>query len=467
MTYIDLWLALPLVILCAGILLLLLLGPLFPGRYGTTIAMVTLFLALLWMLQPPPVILAPTLHLAATPLGRLFSIIFLLLAMAPLLLGYEHNRRHRIMGEEYPATILFATFGALVLASATNLLLLFLGLEALTFAFYILTALDRHNPLSAEAGLKYLLPGAVAAAFLSFGMALLYAGSGTLTLSPTLSPTGPFAPILLAGWGMVILGISFKLSLAPLHLWTPDVYEGGPAPAVAFLATASKGGAFLALLMLLMATKAAPAVRPVLWGLSLFSMVAGTLGAVAQVNIRRLLAYSAVVQMGYLLIPLLTGSRSGYIASTFYLFLYLAMVLAPFAIITTLATERPLMTLSDLRGLGFRRPLLAGVLALSLLALAGIPPTAGFMGKLILFRTALAQGEMTLAMVGIIASIVSAWYYMRVVVSLYLQEPEGATTPPTATFAEGIVFGTAALLILGLGFYPAPLLQLLQEIFPS
>lgn len=467
MTIAELWSILPLLILAGGAILVLLLGAIVPGRYGTTIGLVATIGAALWLTQPP---LNPTLGfpgIAATPLARFFAILFCGTAAATLLLAHDYNVRRNIQGEEYPATILFAAFGMTALASATNLLTLFLGLEALTFAFYILVAIDLNRAESAEAGLKYLLLGAVAAAFIAFGIALIYTGSGTLEIKAAMHPllgAGKADPLYLAGWGLLLTGLAFKVSLVPAHLWTPDVYQGAPAPVVAFLSTGSKGAGFAALLLLLIPAGPPAALHAPLWCLALLSMLVGNLAALLQTNLKRLLAYSSIAQMGYVTLALLTGTREGFAAVVLYVVVYTAMNLAAFGALATLTGTTEREQLEDFRGLGYSRPFPAGVLALAMFALAGIPPTAGFIGKFFIFYAAIKGGEIPLAIIGILTAAISVYYYLRVVVNLYMRPAETAEAREPASMTESIALSASALVILAVGIYPAPLLRLIDVI---
>ncbi len=457
----------PLLILAAGALLILVLGAVVPYRIGTTVGVVAALGAALWAVLSPPAPIAPTLGVAFTPFARFFTIVFSLTAAVTLLLSHDHNERQGIRGEEYPATVLFAIFGMAVLVTSSNFLTFFLGLEALTFAFYILVAIDRNRPESAEAGLKYLLLGAVSAACIAFGIALIYAGCGTLDIRPAVSATlgkGPGNPLALAGWGFLLVGISFQISLVPAHLWTPDIYQGAPAPVVAFLSTGSKGAAFAALLILLNGVDGVGAIHAPLWVLSLLSMTVGNLAALLQVSLRRMLAYSSIAQMGYVTLALLTGSASGYEAVAFYVVAYTVMNLAAFGAVASLTGASGMDRVEEYRGIGYQRPFRGGVLALALFALAGIPPTVGFFGKFFIFSAAIRGGETSLAVIGIVTAVVSVYYYLRVVVNLYMRPPEEVVPDGhQATLPEVLALGTVSAAVLVLGLFPGPLLELIAS----
>ena len=469
MTAADIRIVMPLVILAAAALLTLLLGAVRPGRYGTVIGVAATVGAALWAIQPPPVQFSTTLGVAFTPFARFFTVLFSLTAAATLLLSHDHNARRGITGEEYPATVIFAAFGMAVVSASANLLTLFLGLEALTFALYILVAIDLNRAESAEAGLKYLLLGALSAAFIAFAIALLYAATGTLNIQEvsrlTLSAGGQ-NPTALAGWGLLLIGIAFKISLVPAHLWTPDVYQGAPTPVVAFLSTASKGAAVAFLLLILAAGQGLQALHVPLWWFSLLSMLVGNLAALLQKNLKRMLAYSSIAQMGYLALALLTGNSEGYAAVILYVVVYTAMNLAAFGAAASLTGTSGMEDVDDYRGIGYSRPFQGAVLALAMFALAGIPPTAGFIGKFFIFYAAFRGGEIPLAIVGILAAAVSAYYYLKVVVNLYMRPGEAAEAQGQASVTEAVALTAASAAILVIGVYPAPLLALIDSILP-
>ncbi|GLI38110.1 NADH-quinone oxidoreductase subunit N [Geobacter hydrogenophilus] len=464
MTTTELWTLIPLLILACGSVLVLMLGAIVPGRCGTAIGVAACAGTALWALLAPPQPMAPpTLGVTFTPFARFFLAFFAVTAGLSLLLAHDHAARQGLKGEEYPATVLFGAFGMGVVASAANFLTLFLGLEALTFAFYILVAYDHNRPASGEAGLKYLLMGAVSAAFVAFGIALLYGATGTLEIGRAVAASAAGGGIALAGWGLLLAGLAFKISLAPAHLWTPDIYQGGPTPVVAFLASGSKGAAIALFLLILPPLGGIGPLRAPLWGLAFLSMTVGNLAALLQPNVKRMLAYSSVAQMGYVALALLSGGR-GYEAAAFYAVAYGAMGLAAFGALASLEGETPLEQVDDLRGLGYHRPFQGVVLAVAMLALAGIPPTVGFAGKFAIFFAALKGGEAPLAIIGILTAAASAYYYLRVVVNLYMKQADEAGSRQRPTVAEALSLGIAALAIIILGIWPGPLFDLAAAI---
>jgi NADH-quinone oxidoreductase subunit N len=469
----DLFIVLPLILLAVGALLTLLVGAITrDDGAATTIAVAVTVGAACWLLQTPPTLVAPTLGISAGALARLFGVFFTLLAAAVLCLSFAYNRERGINGEEYPATVVFTTFGMLAVTSATNLMTLFLGLEAMSFGFYILVAIDLKRATSGETGLKYLLPGALSSAFLAFGIALLYCVSGTLSIHEVLQLTltgGKSHPIALAGWACLLAGLAFKLSLAPAHLWTPDVYQGSPAPVAAFLSGGSKGAAILFLLLLLPQAADVSILRIPLWTLAFLSMMVGNLAALLQNRVRRLLAYSSIAQMGYVVLALLSGPGGGYQAAAYYAIAYGTITLAAFGAITVIERGGCGESLDDYNGLGSRQPFASGVLALSLFSLAGIPPTAGFTGKFLIFTAAIRSGEISLAVIGILLAAVSVFYYLRVVVALYFTPPGSIVASRTTHNPNGIEYAVliiAAAAILLLGLAPGIIIGRLSQLFP-
>jgi NADH-quinone oxidoreductase subunit N len=470
-TLTDLWILMPLLIIAAGSLVILICGAFVPGRYGSGVGAIASLGAACWALQLPPATIAPVLGIAATPYARFFTIMFCVTAAAVLLLSQSFNQRRGITGEEYPATVLFAAFGMSVVAASVNLLTLFLGLEAMTFAFYILTAIDRDRSDSLEAGLKYLLMGATAAAFIAFGIAFIYAGSGSLAIAeaaPAQARMTGAPGLVLAGWGFLLIGVAFKASLVPAHLWTPDVYQGAPPPVTAFLSTGSKTAAFAALIMLLPPSGAgiAALARPILL-LSLMSMIVGNLAALRQRNLRRMLAYSSIAHMGYAALALATGSIDGFAAVVFYLAAYTATNLAAFGAIAALGGGESPDDIEEFRGLGRSRPFRGGVLALALFSLAGIPLTAGFMAKFAVFAAVLGSGAVAAAVVGIVTAFISVYYYLRVVVVLYDGDAGNVRPAPPLSGNEAVALGAAAAAVIFLGVVPGPFLELITRLFPS
>lgn len=464
MTSTDLLALMPLIVLSGGSVVVLLVGAIKPGgRFLYRLAGALILAALLWSLLMPANVVMP--GLAITPLSRFFALFLDSAGLIALLLASAYNLRRGISGEEYPATILFALAGMAVACAATDLLMLFLGLEAFTFAFYILVSIKRDSARGGEAGLKYLLNGTLSAAILAMGMALIYAARGSIKLVELVSANGVQEPLFIAGGCLILLGMAFKLSLVPAHLWTADVYQGGPAPVTALLSTASKGASLAALLLLLPLLGGWNGLHDILWLLALLSMLAGNLAALVQKNLKRMLAWSSVGQMGYVALALVVAPAGGSRAAVFYLVMYAAAGLAAFGAISALSDEDERETIDAYRGLGYCNPLAGAALAVAMFSLAGIPPTGGFMAKFAVFSVALKCGELTLALVGIFSALVAVFFYLRVVVALYMKPPTvPVETTPIRNSAEIIALLVPIIVIVALGLYPQPLLELLERI---
>ncbi len=376
-----------------------------------------------------------------TPLVRMddFALFFLgaILACAfgVAILAHSYLEKRRENPEEFYVLLLLATLGAGVMAASTHFASLFLGLETLSVALYGLIAYTRSGRLAVEAGLKYLVLAGASSAFLLFGMALLYAELGTMQFADlaALIATAPSGGILLAaGIGMMLVGAGFKLAVVPFHFWTPDVYEGAPAPVTAFVATVSKGGRVAVLLRLFLefGIERTSALFVMLSAIAAASMLGGNLLALLQSNVKRILAYSSIAHLGYLLVAFLAGSAAGsemaVEAVTFYIVAYMATSLASFGVVSVLSTrDRDADSLEDYRGLFWRKPWLAGVMTVSLMSLAGIPLTAGFVGKFYVLTSGMEASLYTLLFLLVAGSAIGIYYYLRIVLAM-LWQPEHA-----------------------------------------
>ncbi len=476
MTMPDLIALLPLVILLTGATLLLLSAPLSDNhRWPLYLGILVALAAALTAALPQPAVTEVARMFATGPYARFFTILWSLAAAATLALTPRYLSSRGLSPGEFSALLLFAAAGMALLSASTSLAGLFLALESFSLAFYILIAYNRDSGEGAEAGMKYLVAGGVAAGMLAFAIALIYTASGTLHLPEALFSlaAGPvLSPLGLAGWALLLAAFGFKLSLVPFHFWTPDVYQGAPAPVAGLLATGSKGAVAAVLIILMAALPAAPTVLiPVLWLLAALSMVVGTFCALVQDNVKRMLAYSSVTHMGYLLAALLTWNTPGRAAVLFYLVAYTVMTLGAFGALTALSGMKELQTLQDLRGLGRTRPLEAATLTICLLALAGLPPTIGFSGKLALFSALFAGGFPWLALLGILASIISVYYYLQPAIRMYASESadsEASTASDSnvSLAGEKVVLLLCLALILILGLWPGPLFDFIAQIVP-
>ncbi len=445
-------------------------------RHHGVAASITLFgLGLAGAAIPSAASVAP---LQVTPLlivdGYALFFVGLLLATSfiTVLLSFSYLEQRKENREEFYVLLLVATLGAMVLVASSHFVSLFLGLEILSVAIYVLVAYLRSSPRCVEAGLKYLILAGASSAFLIFGMALVYAELGTMEFAPMAARlTGADGlGLALGGLALMVTGIGFKLALVPFHMWTPDVYQGAPAPVTAFVATVSKGAMF-ALLLRYFAGLATVDLGPILLVFSVIavaSMLVGNLLALLQDNVKRLLAYSSIAHLGYLLVALLAGGDLAAEAVTFYLVAYFITTLAAFGTVTLLSdAEREAEHFDDYRGLFWRRPWVATLLTATLLSLAGIPLTAGFVGKFYVVAAGVEEGLWTLVIALVIGSAIGLFYYLRLVVVMFDRVPESdaemswprpARVWPSAALALGVL----ALSLLWLGVYPSPLMDLIQ-----
>ncbi|NNJ10235.1 NADH-quinone oxidoreductase subunit N [Chloroflexales bacterium ZM16-3] len=400
--------------------------------------------------------------------------IFLMVGALSVLMSLGYLQRQGIeQGEFYPL-VLFAVGAMILLAQGANLIVIFLGIELLSLTLYILTGFAYPRVTSEEAAMKYLVLGAFAAGFFVYGIALIYGATGTLSLAGIAAYLGRQTlvavdqTLLLAGSGLVLVALGFKVALVPFHMWTPDVYEGSPTPVAAFMSVGTKGAALAALLRIL--TQALPSLQPIwlplLATLAALTMLLGSLGAIAQRNMKRMLAYSSISHAGYLLLGVIVASTQtrGTEAFLFYLLSYALTNLGAFAVLVALEQHGELAwSLDSYAGLGRRKPLLAVAMAVFMFSLAGVPPTAGFMGKLYVFSAAWSGGLGWLALIGVISSAASAFFYLRLISRMFMQEsPEGVpTTEVSRGVGVDIWVAVAATLLIGL--VPAPFITLIER----
>jgi NADH-quinone oxidoreductase subunit N len=404
---------------------------------------------------------------AADAYSLFFHVLILAIALVAVLLSPSYLRATGVPGSEYYALLMFCVVGMLGLVSCTELVSLFVALEIMSVSLYALAGLHRERLESQESALKYFITGAFSSAFLLYGIALLYGVSGSTTLSRIAGAvaarsSGEGALLPLLGVGLLLVGFGFKVASVPFHMWAPDVYEGAPTTVTALMAAGVKAAAFGGLLRVLL--QAVPSLasdwRPALAVLALLTMVVGNLGALAQTNVKRMLAYSSVAHAGYLLTALVAPAGQGAEAVLFYLVTYAAVNLGGFGAIAALARDgREPLSLTDLAGLAQRRPLLAAALTLFLISLTGVPVSGGFVGKFYLFSAAVNAGYVGLALVGVLASVISAYYYLRVVVAMYMRDPVGEDSWSPVGALPATALAASSLVVLFLGVYPAPLLN--------
>jgi NADH-quinone oxidoreductase subunit N len=403
-----------------------------------------------------------------------FTLIFLLLAALTILSSIQYVRQSGIQEGEFYALVLFATVGMILMAGANDLIVFFLGLETMSVAVYVLAGISRKDSRSSEAAMKYFIMGAFATGFLLYGIALVYGASGSTNLNRIaayLAEQPREWPLYLVGGGFLLLvGFAFKVGAVPFHFWVPDVYEGAPTPVTGFMSTAVKAAAFAAWARIL-THKLSPLdgdwVFP-LWVIAIGTMTLGNLMAITQTSVKRMLAYSSIAHAGYLLIAVVVGEEWGGMSLMFYIVAYALMTVGAFAVLGCLAeADKTRETYGDFAGLGFKRPFIALAMALFMLSLAGFPPLAGFVGKFYLFRAAINAGHLALAIIGVLNSLLSVIYYLRVIVAMYMEEGG----------AEGKSFGQApyvyiavAVALFGtiyLGILPATALDWSRIAFAS
>jgi len=400
---------------------------------------------------------------------RIANVLILIVAggaALAILMSLDYTVRLGLPCGEYYGLLLLAAAGMMFLGAATHLMTIFLSVEILSISLYALAGLNRQEPRSGEAALKYFLLGGFASAFLLYDMALVYGATGTTSLAGIRAELATTArglssnPMYLIGMGLMIVGFGFKIAAVPFHMWTPDVYQGAPTSVTAFMAAGAKAAGFIALLRLL-----AGAFPRSEWGLPVailaaLTMTWGNLAALRQGNVKRMLAYSSIAHAGYLLVGVCAGDER---AILFYLAAYTLMTVGAFAVLAGLervGADAGGLTLDSLRGQFKRRPALAAAMTIFMLSLAGIPPLAGFLGKLYVFSAAIRANLAWLAFFGVINSVISAYYYLRVVGRMAQDEPAGETADPRGV---GLSIGVAlaAIGVVVIGLWPAPLLGLL------
>ena len=396
-----------------------------------------------------------------------FDLLICYAAALVVMLSMDYLARTGSESGEYYALVLFATAGMMLMASAGDLIVIFLSLELMSLSLYVLAGLFKTRLTSGEASMKYFLLGAFATSFLLYGIALIYGVTGSTNLDRVAASAAAKGgdPLLLIGLGLLLVGFGFKISSVPFHMWAPDVYEGAPTTITALIATGSKSAAFAALIRVLVVALrgAQPDWAALLWGVAALTMTVGNVVALAQSNLKRMLAYSSIAHVGYMLMGLVAGGTQGAGAVLFYLLAYTFTTIGAFGVIALCARAgEEAVEVGDYAGLARRHPVLAATLALFLLSLIGIPPLAGFVAKFYLFGSAVRAGYIWLTVIAVLNSAVAAYYYLRVIVYMYMHEPEGEAVAVTPSFAGGLALGIALVGIVLLGIVPAPFADLAQ-----
>lgn len=455
--------ALPEIILAVGVLVLVLFGAIRGERSGESMNVIALallvvaFVAVLML--PSERVETMSGSFVIDGFAKFMKALTLIGSAGGIILSMDYMRREGISRFEYPILIVLSTIGMLMVVSANDLIALYLGLELLSLSSYVIAAFDRDNVRSTEAGLKYFVLGALSSGMLLYGASLVYGFTGSVSF-PVIAATlqGNVGSGAIFGLVFVAAGIAFKISAVPFHMWTPDVYEGSPTPVTAFFAAAPKMAGMA------MATRvfidAFPGIlvqwQQIIVFISIASMALGSFAAIGQRNIKRLMAYSSIGNVGYALIGLAAGTAEGIQGVAVYMAIYLAMTLGTFAVILTLRRGKVMYeTVEDLSGIARTHPVIAFCLAMMMFSLAGIPPLAGFFAKFAVFNAAIEANLVTLAVIGVVTSVIGAYYYLRIVKVMYFDEPGeryDAVTPGVK-----LVLGLCSLFVVLFGIVPAPL----------
>lgn len=470
MTRADCLALLPL-ILVAGTSILVMLAIAFKRHHvlaaGLTVAgLVAAFVSVLAVVPYAP--RQVTALLIVDRYALFYMAVMIASAVAVAVLSYPYFEKQEGHREELYVLLLAATLGCLVLVAGSHLMSFFLGLEILSVSLYAMIAYLKERKQSLEAGIKYLVLAAASSAFLLFGMALVYADLGTMEFSriASASTADSHLALLLPGIVLIVTGIGFKLAVVPFHLWTPDVYEGAPAPVTAFIATVSKTAIFALLLRVFYQADLyqSRVVFIVFVVIAVASMIAGNLLALLQTNVKRILAYSSIAHFGYMLVAFVAGGSLAVEAVTFYLVAYTVTTLGAFGVVTVLSdSRRDADRLDDYQGLFWRRPLIAGIFTVMLLSLAGIPATMGFLAKFYVLATGASATQWSLIVILVTTSTIGLFYYLRILVVLYSVTPEREPSAQPVVPANGLVLTLLTALIILFGVYPAPLLDMIQK----
>jgi NADH-quinone oxidoreductase subunit N len=399
-----------------------------------------------------------------------FTLLFCTIGAFAVLLSWDYARRTQIDLAEYYALLLSAVLGMILMAATNDLITIFLGLELMSLSLYVLVGFRRSSLESNEAALKYFLLGAFASGFFLYGIALLYGATGTTNLARIAEflAGSPLAanPLLVAGGLLLLTGFFFKAAAVPFHMWTPDAYEGAPTSVTAFMSVGAKAAAFAALVRVALRAFGGmpPDWLPAVSAVAVLTMTVGNVTALLQNNLKRMLAYSSIAHAGYVLVAVAAGGPRGGSAALFYLAVYSFMNLGAFGALTLLGRGRQeRVLLADVAGLGFREPLLGLALTVFLISLGGIPPTAGFMGKVYVFGTALQAGLVPLVIVGVLNSVISVYYYLRVTVAMYMEEPRGEAAPISWAAPGRIALALSVIAVIWFGIQSGWLLDQAQR----
>jgi NADH-quinone oxidoreductase subunit N len=405
-------------------------------------------------------------------LALFLCLILVLATLFVVLISKNYLKLQNCNTGEYYALLMFALSGMMIMVSTQDLLVIFLGLEVLSMSSYALAGLKRGDEKSVEASVKYFLLGSFASAFLVFGIALLYGATDStdiLSVVRFFQAENGLSVLGLAGLGLLIVGFGFKIAVVPFHMWTPDVYEGSPTPITAFFSVGPKAVGFIVLLRVFdlywSSGVHAQLIFSALWGIAVLTMVAGNLIALRQKNVKRILAYSSIAHAGYLMIAILAKDSTGLI---FYLTVYLFMNLGAFAAVTALAKkDTEYVDLEDFKGIGFRYPWIGATLLIFLISLAGFPPTGGFLAKFYIFSSAVREGLIPIVIIGVLASLISVFYYLRIVVTMYMQPVSRDIEIEAYNPALFLVLFLCLYGVLQMGLFPGNILVIIKQAVAS
>jgi NADH-quinone oxidoreductase subunit N len=401
-----------------------------------------------------------------------FAVLVALAVAIVALLAEDYLRRENLDGPEFFVLLLLSASGGQLMASANDLIVLFLGLEILSIALYVLAGMHARRAESHEAAMKYFVLGAFSSAFLLYGVALIYGATGSTQL-PEIADylrtnALPSSGLLLAGVALFIVGLAFKVAAAPFHMWTPDVYQGAPSPVTGFMASVAKAAGFAALLRVLFSTFSLYRLdwQPIIWGLAVVTLLVGSFVALVQTDVKRMLAYSSISHAGYVLVGLQAATDRGVAGALFYLFSYTFMVLGSFGVITLVGrTGDAAHSLDAYKGLAARRPALALAFTILLLAQGGVPLTSGFLAKFYVIGAAVETDAYGLAVIAMLAAVVSFFFYLRIVLVMYASDPAEAEpdTPVRIPLLSGAAIGLTLLVTLFVGFLPSLLVDFAKD----
>ncbi|MDM9629417.1 NADH-quinone oxidoreductase subunit NuoN [Rhizobium sp. S152] len=461
----SLHLSIPELILAVGSLVLLMIGVFAgerSGRMVSILAMLVLAAAALWLVFVPSEGLAYGGVFLSDGFGRFMKVTALVGSVVALFMSLGLAKENQLDKFEFPVLIVLCTLGILLMISANDLISLYLGLELQSLAIYVIAAINRDSVKSTEAGLKYFVLGALSSGMLLYGMSLVYGFTGHThfaDIAQALSVEGTRSLGLIFGLVFILAGIAFKISAVPFHMWTPDVYEGAPTPVTAFLASAPKIAA-MAMMTRIVITAFQPVMadwQQVVVFISIASMLLGSFAAIGQRNIKRLMAYSSIGHMGYALVGLAAGNQTGVSGVMLYMVIYMTMTLGGFAIIMSMRRKDGTVVenVSDLAGLSTTNPFMATIFTILMFSLAGIPPLAGFFAKYFVFVAAIEAKLYALAIIGILSSVVGAFYYLRVIKLMWFDEATGEFARVSGSLR--LVFGVSGLLVLAYVFVGGPI----------